>query len=143
MSASALSTFGIQVQRGDGASPEVFTAIAELLDVTGPGLDSLMLDATSHDSTNNARDKIAAKIVDAGQVVMNLHFLPGSAGHKALITDMYAFTRKNWKLSFPDSPATVWPFVAMVQHIEMSAPFEDKLTFDVTLEISGKPTFPA
>lgn len=142
MSASALSTFGIAVKRGDGASPEVFTAIAELLDVTGPGLDSLMLDATSHDSANNARDKIAAKIVDAGQVSMNLHFLPASTGHKALITDMYAFTRRNFKLTFPDSPATEWPFTALIQHIEPAAPFGDKLTFDVVLEISGKPTFP-
>lgn len=144
MSASAVAGFGIQLTKGDAASPEVFTAVAELLAIDGFSLEHLILEGTSHDSTNNARDFISGKLTDAGEVTFTLNFLPASAGHKGIITDMYAGTRRNWKIVFSDSAATTWgPFVGLVKTFKPSTDLESPLAADVSLKISGKPTFPA
>lgn len=144
MSASAIAGFGIALQRGDGASPEAFTAIAELLAIEGISFSHLIMDVTSHDSANNAKDFISGKLTDAGTVTFTIHFIPTNAGHKAIITDMYAGTRRNWKIVFPDSGSTTWgPFVGLVQDFAPSDDLESPLTADITLKLSGKPTLPA
>lgn len=144
MSASAVAGFGVALQKGDGASPEVFTAVAELLAIDGISFSHLILDATSHDSLNNARDFISGKLTDAGTVTFTIQFLPTNTGHKGIIVDLYAGTRRNWKIVWPDSGATTWgPFIGLVQDFSPSDDLESVLTADVTLKISGKPTLPA
>ena len=142
MSASAVAGFGIALQKGDGASPEGFTAIAELLAIDGMSLEQMIIDATSHDSANNAKDFISAKLVDAGEVTFSILHLPASTGHKNIIVDMYSGVKRNWKIVFPDSGATTWPFTALIKSFKPSTDLESPLQADIGLKVTGKPTFP-
>lgn len=49
-----------QIRRGDGASPEVFTKIEEVLDISGFGANADLLDVTNFDSGAN-REYIGGK----------------------------------------------------------------------------------
>jgi len=138
-----ISSFGTLLQQGDGGTPtEAFTTIAEVLDISGPGLSLGMEDGTHHSSTGGWREQIPT-LLDGGQVSFDIQYDPVGATHDAstgLIKDMEDKTLRNFQLVFPDSGSTTWSFAAYVAEFEPGAPVEGKLTASVTLQLSGQPT---
>jgi len=137
-----IASYGTLLKAGDGGSPESFTTIAEVLDITGPGLTLNTEDGTSHDSTAGWMERIAT-ILDVGEVGFAIQYDPAGATHDAstgLIADMVARTLRNFQLVFPDTGTTTWAFAAFVTGFEPGAPVAGKLTASVTLSGSGQPT---
>ena len=139
---SAISSFGTLLKIGDGGGTEVFTTIAEVLDISGPGLSLGTEDVTSHSSTGGWKEKVPT-LLDAGQVSFDVNFVPTGATQSysaGLVKDMVNKTKRNFQIIFPDSTTTTWSFSAYVVGFEPSAPVEGKLGASVTLEITGQPT---
>ena len=134
MTTSAMVTEGITIQRGDGASPEVFTTIGELTDFDGPSGQAAVIDATHFQSTG--KEKVIG-LPDEGQFTVSGNYVQANAAQAGLITDRNARTLRNFKITFTDSPATVWTFAAYVLNFSVSGAVDDKIPFSVTLEISG------
>jgi len=134
----AISSFGTLLQRGDGASPETFTTIAEVKDITPPSLELGTEEVTSHGSPDGWREYVGT-LLDGGEVEFELNFIPTDAGHQALISDMQNRVNRNFKIVFPDG--STWSFTALVTKFEPDAPVEGVLTASVTLKVTGKPTF--
>lgn len=137
----ALASYSALIKIGDGADPEVFTTIAEVMDISGPSLALNTAEVTSHDS--GGWKEIIGTILDAGEVSFDINFVPTNATHSqgaGLISDMLARTLRNFQIVFPDSGSTTWEFAALVTGFEPSAPVDGALTASVTLEISGQPT---
>ncbi len=72
-----LATLGLgaKLQRGDDASPEVFTTIGEITNIPGVGEDAPDVDVTSHDSS---RREYIAGIPDGSEITFQANW-SGSA----------------------------------------------------------------
>lgn len=137
--ATKFSAWGAQLQIGDGAMVEVFTAIAQVRDIGGPSLSLDTLDVTTHDSTDAWRDFVGG-LKDGGEVSLELVYNPDSLTQIALRTDLDGRTVRNFKLVFPDATSTTWAFAATVTGFEPSANVGDELSASCTLKVTGEPT---
>ncbi|MEU6295006.1 phage tail tube protein [Streptomyces erythrochromogenes] len=134
---AGLDGFGTQFQRGDGAGPEVFTAVADVTNVSGPGLSRETIDVTSHGSPNAYMEFIGG-LKDGGEVSIDVNYDPGN--HDALIDDFDDDAPRNYRIVFPDADTTTWAFKAVMTGFEPEAPYDDKLAATLTFKVSGKPT---
>jgi hypothetical protein len=134
----AIHGYGTLLKRGNGAATEVFTAIAEVLDIDGPDMSLDTADVTHQES--GGWDEHVGLLLRGGEVTFDLNFLPGSASHNAvagLLQDFKNRTLRNLQLVFPSTPAKTWKFSALVMKFKPSAPVNDRLMASVTLKISG------
>jgi predicted secreted protein len=139
----AVSGFGTFLQRGDGAGPEVFTTIAEVKDITGPGLSADIVEVTNHSSIGAFKEKLST-LLDGGEVTFDVNFLPGNATQDAtdgLLSAYMARSKDNYKLIWPTVGDDQVAFKAQVTGFEPTAPVEEALTASVTLTLTGPPTF--
>lgn len=127
--------FGTQLQRGDGAGPEVFTKIADVTNISGPGLSRETLDMTSHDSVDGWMEFVGG-LKDPGEVSADINYQPSE--HDSLVDDFEDTEPRNYRLVFPD--ATTWTFPSILTGFEPEAPYDDKLSASLTFKVSGKPT---
>lgn len=140
--AQPISAFGIALQIGDGADPEVFTEIAEVTNLTGPGMSAAVIDVTSHDNDSAWREKLAT-LLDPGEITLELNFVPTEDTHDAtsgLVGDFQGRTRRSFKLVFPDAGSTTWEFAGYVTAFSPSGPVDGALTASCTITIDGVPT---
>jgi len=139
---NAIAAIGTLLKIGDGGSPETFTTVAEVTDISGPSLSMDTMEVTSH-STTNAFKEYLGSLLDAGEVSFSMNFIPTNATQSyttGLIKDWYNRTRRHFQLVFPDVGATTWAFTALVTKFEPKAPVDAQLSADVTLKIVEAPT---
>ncbi|WP_306186974.1 phage tail tube protein [Streptomyces sp. MK5] len=136
---AGLDAFGIALERGDGASPEVFTAIANVTSVKGPEIERETYDVTAHDSLDGWREFIGG-LKDGGEVTLNLNYDPRE--HDTLIADYADAAPRNYKLVFPGTLGE-WALSLILTKFGQEAPVDDKLTAEITFKVSGKPVITA
>lgn len=134
---AGIDGFGAQLKRGDGADPEVFTAIGNSTNIEGPGIERETIDVTAHDSTEAWREFLGG-LKDGGEVSVDLNYDP--AKHDTLVADFDDDAPRNYQLVFPDSASTTWSFQAILTEFNPEAPHDDKLAASLTFKVSGKPT---
>lgn len=144
MTTAAVRAIGTLLQRGDGGGPENFTTVAEVVDISGPGMSVETIDTTSHESAGGWREYISG-LADGGEVSFEINYIPDSASHDAtagLLQDFQGKTLRNWNLVFPDVSSTTWAFSAFITGFEPTAPASgnDKLGASVTMKVTGQPT---
>jgi predicted secreted protein len=138
MSVNALEAQGMQIKIGNGASPEVFTAISEIKTFSGPGGSATVIDVT--DLSSSAKEKRLG-LADEGQLSFTINYIPTNTQHDLLRTNRDARTLTNFKLVFTDdSPATNWSFAAYVQGFSVSGAVDGVVEANITLEITGSIT---
>lgn len=138
----AIAAKGTLLKIGDGATPENFTSVAEVVNIGGPALSMDPIEVTNQGSTDGWKEYIAG-LKDGGEVSLDLNYIPTETTHNAtagLINDLENGTVRNFQLVFSDAGGTIWAFPALVTGFEPSAPVDDKLAASVTLKVSGKPT---
>lgn len=149
MTTAAVRAIGTLLKRGDGGGPENFTTVAEVTNITGPGLSQAMIDTTSHESPN-WREFITG-LADGGQVSFDINYIPDNASHNVIAgllkdfkdqADGTLLTPRNYQIVFPDVSNTVWTFAAWISDFEPTAPAtgDDKLSASVTMKVTGEPT---
>lgn len=118
---------GATIAVGDGASPEVFTAYGEIIDIQGPEESRPAIDATHLGSSIRTFE---AGIRDGGTVVVEQHHDPDAAVSSTLRTQFTAGTKKNHRITLTDTaPATTYTFQCLV--ISDSGP---KISMDQTIK---------
>lgn len=127
---------GAELQRGDGADPEVFTPIANITSIEGPGIEREEIDVTAHDSDGNYMEFVPG-LVDPGEVEIEVNYDPSV--HDALVADFDENEPRNWQLVFPDAAATTWSISAFLSAFSPEAPVDDKLAASMTFKVTGKP----
>lgn len=136
------SALGTLLKQGDGGSPETFTTIAQVRDISGPGLSQEAVEVTHHSSTDGWREYVGG-LFDGGEISFEIVYDPAEGTHDAstgLLKDMTDRTVRNFELVFPDTGSTTWTFAALVTGFEPGAPVDGALTASVTLKLSGQPT---
>lgn len=142
MASAALSAFQTLLSIGDGESPEVFTTIAELRNLSGPSFSADVLDATTHNTPTPFRRFISG-LIDGGEISVELNFIPTEATHDAatgILNELLERGRSNYQIQFPDEALTTWTIPGIVTAFELNADPADILTASVTVKVAGPPT---
>lgn len=133
------AAFGTTLKIGGTAG----TAVVNIESIEGPEQTVETLDMTAHDSGSAYRE-IRPSFIDAGEVTLRIQWDPNDATHKntagGLRYMLAQRTSSAFAITYPSSPAASDVFTAYVTKFVPSAPFDDKLTADVTLTLTGAPT---
>lgn len=121
-----------------------FTEIAEVISMNGVPMTRPPTKLTHLKSDDRAHEKIPA-ILDGGQVTLKLNFSRARHAQLAgLITDPTAGNnngRYKFLVYVPDSYMMV--VKGFLSSFPTDIPDDDRITIDVTIEVSGKPVFVA
>ena len=89
------------------------TEIAQVTNISGPGLSLDTVDVTSHDQSS-AWEEMAVTILRQGEMTLDLVFDPDDATHASILTNLVGRSYESFELQFPDSAYTEWEFDAYV-----------------------------
>lgn len=132
----AVPAVGTKLLLGDGAGTELFTELAEVMDISLSGEDASEIDVTDLSATDRRR-KFKPGIIDPGSCEVTLNFVPGNTQHESLRTLQAAGTTRNWRIQWPTSPVKTWEFAGFIKSINWSAQVEDTIKSNVTIRVSG------
>ena len=144
MVSGAISAYGTLLKRETFFGSGVFVTVAEVKSMTGPGMKCDVLDVTTHSSAAAGawREK-RPSLLDPGEVSFPINLIPGSSGHKSLISDFTGRTLTNYQIVFPDPGLTTWQFPnCFTTQFSAKAEVDGVLEAEITLTLSGAPTFP-
>ena len=142
MTTAATDSHGTLLQRGNGASPEIFTTVAEVRDIDAPGISKNRHEATSHDS-NGWSERISG-IKTLGEMSCEINWIPSNTTHNevaGLIYDATSETDRNYRLVFPDASAEKMTFRGTVTEFQSMAPVDGVLRAKVKFDATGAPTW--
>lgn len=136
---AGLDGFGAALERSDMASTPTFTEVANVTNLSGPGLSRNTIDVTAHDSPD-AYMEFLGGLKDGGEVGMDINWDPGDTTHANLIADFEDTEPRDYQLVIPVlSGSAEWAFSAIMTGFDPSYPTDDKIEASVTFKITGKP----
>lgn len=115
-------------------SAGAWAAIAEITNITGPGMSRDTIDTSALDTVGGYRTFITG-FRNAGTVVLSMNFTQG--GYTALKADFESNTPVSYQIILPDTEETVLEFDGLVTEIPLTIPPGDKVTVECTIQISG------
>lgn len=136
MTTQARIGHGTLFKIGNGASPEVFTTVAEVTAITPPQMSRDSVDASHNESPDGWREFIGG-LKDGGEVELTLNWVPGSATTILLMQEIAA-DAGNKQVVFPNGE--IFSFAALCTNIGPEAPVDGKMEASVTYKVTGKPT---
>jgi predicted secreted protein len=137
MSSKAFTGVGTEFNRWNKATGK-WVHIAEVNSITGPGMKRTTIDVTSLDSVGGYREFIAG-FRDAGTVSLKMNFTRDT--YNVMIGDFESNVLQNYNIILPDTEVTSFEFEGLVTELPLSIPADDKVTVDVTIQISGPVVF--
>lgn len=130
---------GTTLSRSDMASVPTFTDIANITEgPNGPGLSRTAQDHSAHDSPDNSKE-YAPGMTDPGEVSMTLNWNSAQTSHASIRDDIYDQSLRDYRITEPDG--AIVDFSGFVTGFDWNRPVDDKMSADVTFQVSGKPTF--
>ena len=156
--AIAIPAIGTLLQVGNGQSPEIFNSIANIGDITGPGVQAAVVDVTSHTAVSAPWRQKITTLLDPGTITMPIYFVPSSGaasgagtyeGHNFTSGLGRLFANRglspgvpyNWKIIFPDGVPTTYEFQGFIDKYSMDAKVAGVLMANLSLTITGVPSF--
>jgi len=118
------------------AGTEVFTTIAEITNISGPGIKMDLIDATHMSSPSAFREYIPS-LLDGTEISFDLNYLPGDANQSGLRDDQLARLVRNYRIVWTDTDASTDSFAGYVTDFTPSAKIDDKLSASATIKITG------
>jgi len=124
---------------GCGATIQIgTTTITQLNTIVPPGFDSDDIDVTTHDNTNGFRTYIKG-MSDAGEIEVEGNF-DYSKNYSTCYALMVTRTLQTITITVPTEPSvTKWECLGYCKSLETEAPVDDKIPFNATIKVSGKP----
>lgn len=113
-----------------GGSP-----VAGLTNISGPGISADTIDTSGHDNTDRYRTFVGGPI-NGGEVSVEGNLTTAIAA--GTIKDaLDSGEEQSCEIAFPNG--TKWVFGAVVVGFESDAPYDGKMAFSGSLQVSGKP----
>ena len=135
MASSAMSGVGTIFRRWDGSS--AWVNLAEINSIDGPTMSRETIDVTSLDSSGGYREFIAG-FREAGTISLSMNFTRTSVD--LMKGDFESNVVQNYEIVLPDTVHTSLEFEGFVTEMPLSIPMDDKITMDITIQISGEVT---
>lgn len=132
----AIAGVGTVFNRWDPTSGSAggWKKIAEINNITGPGMSRDTIDTTTFDTASGYRTFIAG-FRNAGTMTLAMNFT--QATYLQMKADFESDTAVSYQIILPDTEQTVIEFDGLVTEIPLTIPTDDKITADVTIQISG------
>lgn len=111
--------------------------IAEISNISGPDKTRNTIDVTSLDSTGGYMEFIAG-MRDAGSVALTMNFT--REGYDLMNADFESDDLQNYEILLPDADETSFEFEGLVTELPLNIPYDDKVSMDCSIKISGKVT---
>ena len=139
---NAIAGHAVALHIGNGSTAETFSAIAEVLDISGPNQTVEQIEVTSHSSAG-WREFIAG-LRDGGEISFPVNFIPGDTtqwgtGNDSLMDLFNTGTTWNYRIVFPNG--YYGEFAALITAFGVSAPVDGAVTADMAMKISGAVTW--
>lgn len=132
----AVSSHGTLLKIGDGASPEVFTTIAEVLDISGPGM-SLSTDVWRTDDI--ATYAVVPTGFDPDEVTFDVNYTgDGTQGQVREAIATQALT--SFRIELPTVPAETLAFTGYITRFRFSEPVDGVLQASVIVTLASAMT---
>jgi len=131
---------GTQLQYETAPGSDTWQTVKEVQSIGGPGTQADEVDVTNHDSVGDYREKIRG-LIDGGDLTATINFQPDDASHQALISDLNAGTRRQWRLRWSQM-TTVYRLrfpEGFVKSLPLENPTDAQLTANLTVTVSGQP----
>uniref|UniRef100_A0A6M3IR87 Putative capsid protein n=1 Tax=viral metagenome TaxID=1070528 RepID=A0A6M3IR87_9ZZZZ len=133
---SGVGSIGALFKRGDGASVESFSNFGEIISWNGPGNTRNTFKLT-HLNSDGGWQEYGPGFRDGGEVTLGMNFV--LADYNTLLNDLKSNDLHNYQTVYPDTGASTIQFAAFVTKLTPTVPEDDRITVDVTLQISGEP----
>lgn len=138
----AVSTAGATISLGDGASPEGFDPIDEVVTIGGPNPDSEELDATHLTSPGRTREYIQS-FLTPGECPITVNFAPTKyLSHQRLMSLYESGDTVSVRITYPDGGSTD-DFKAYVKNRPTSLNVGEVWRTQFTFRVTGLITFTA
>ena len=111
--------------------------IAEILSISGPTMSRDVIDTTTLDTSGGYRTFITG-FRNAGTITLTMNFTRD--GYETMKTDFESDTAQNYEIILPDDDNTSLEFEGLVTELPLTISPDDKITVDVTIQISGQVT---
>lgn len=134
---NAIAGVSTSFQRESGTSSGVYVAIAEVINISGPGMSRDTIDVTNLDSSGGYREFIAG-FRDGGEVTLTMNFTVD--GYEQMHLDFANDTAINYQIVLPDAGEYTLGFAGLVTALPLSIPTDQQVTMDVTIKITGEVT---
>lgn len=141
VSVQALS--GALANGAQATGVENFATVAEVTDVTPPAPSTNTFEITHHLSSYK---EFGVGMTDPGTAQFTVNWIPSDPTQDATTGFQKALDDKRlrrWKVIYPFTPVRVHNFRGLVTSITYAAPIDNRMTAQVTIQISGKPTLDA
>lgn len=109
--------------------------IGEINSIDGPTKSRETIEVTRLEDVDGYRQYIAG-LCEPGTVTLNMNFT--RENYDLLNADFESDTIQTYAIELPDEDETVFTFNGFVTELPISIPIGDKITCDVTIQISGK-----
>jgi predicted secreted protein len=133
MASSAIAGVGTKFRRWS-PHPGEWVALAEVNSITGPGMSRDPIDVTSLDSTGGYREFITG-FRTAGTLSLSMNFTRSS--YDLMMDDFESDVAQFYEIILPDVENTTLEFEGLVTECPLTIPTDDKVTVDVTIQITG------
>ena len=132
MASNAVSGVGTVFNRWSGSA---WVPQAEINSITGPSMSRDTIDVTSLDSSGGYREFITG-FRNPGTVTLSMNFTRTT--YEQMLDDFESSTAQNYQIDLPDDESTSLDFIGLVTELPLTIPADDKITADVTIQISGE-----
>lgn len=125
----AVSAHGTQFQLGDGGAPEVFTTIAEVLDIEASGST---YEATPFYGDGGGFPAVVPGDMQPGEITFEVNFTAEASQH-AVHAAHAEQAPLSLRMVFPTAPELVVTFTGYVTGFTFAAPVEGVLRASITI----------
>lgn len=143
---SVIVSKGTLLEMRVNGSTTSYSAVDEVLTVSGPDGSAEDIDVTNLGSTSNSRNFVQGYI-DQGSINFSISYDPANATHASsnaisIPTFYTAGTSGQFRIKFGGSTSKIMVFTGPVRSFNPNFDVGSQITADVSVKLSGAPTFP-
>ena len=142
MASNAWWAYGSQFKLGDGASTEVFTAVAEVQDIDGPSMTRDSIEVTNQDSADGWKEYIPSWR-DGDTVTITANWLPNDSTQDDA-TGMFSHfednDNHNYQIVTPTAIGVTVAFSGHIVNFPLRMPLTEQGQVEFQIKISGAVT---
>ena len=121
----------------------VLTAIAQVISLDGPGMESETYEADTLDNSDAGIPYKPTGRSEGGSLGFDVFFDPALAGHLNLLDLLTRPATETWQIIFADSGTSEWDFDSAGLSFSPTVALGDGLKASCSLKLDGLPSFPA
>lgn len=134
--ADAIKTLGTILRMSQEAgSPQNFVTLGNVTELSGPARERNIIPTGNLAST--AMTKMAG-LIDEGDFSFTLNFDPPQSGHQQVVQAFEDGLAREFAITLTDTGAAEVHFMGIVKSQPLQIPFDDKVTMQVAVAVTGK-----